>query len=203
MIQSYSKLSLNLHPLRTSVVDVLFSHLRVLVAQYLLCKRLSLLEVNSSNSVNTAIYLLQSSGVGLAPGGWSTGSDERIKTEVEEIEPDFALQAVLDIRNVKYKMRDISKGSGGDSCGYIAQDIQKWLPKSVSTADFTSDHTYRCRGDNDEIVEVRDMLNIDPGKISGALNGAAIKALYAKIQGQAEKIVALQNRLYAIENQGS
>ena len=140
--------------------------------------------VNSTNTAEISVFHLAYTGVGYAPGGWQTGSDERIKEDIKDIDPDFALNAVLKLRHVTFKMRDRPDGEGGwvtgeRSVGYIAQDLEQYLPDAVNTAESSEElHGYRCRGDNNELLVVEGMKSIDPGKAGAALNGAAIKALY-------------------------
>jgi len=169
--------------------------------------------VNADNSANIAVYNLQANGVGLAPGGWQTGSDERIKEDIEEIDPQFALSAVLKLRHVTFKMRDRPDGEGGwikgdRSAGYLAQDLEKYLPEAVSTASNQAKfddkgnqvgYPYMCKADDGSILEIEDMKSVDPGKAAAALNGAAIKALHDMIQKQDEIIAELQKRLKAID----
>ena len=57
-------------------------------------------------------------------GGWTTGSDERIKEDIQDIDPEVALKAVLSLRHVTFKMRDRPDGEGGwvegeRSVGYL------------------------------------------------------------------------------------
>ncbi|HHA1905728.1 TPA: tail fiber domain-containing protein [Enterobacter asburiae] len=140
--------------------------------------------VNSTNTAEISVFHLAYTGVGYAPGGWQTGSDERIKEDIKDIDPDFALNAVLKLRHVTFKMRDRPDGEGGwvtgeRSVGYIAQDLEQYLPDAVNTAESSEGLPgYRCRGDNNELLVVEGMKSIDPGKAGAALNGAAIKALY-------------------------
>ncbi len=140
--------------------------------------------VNSTNTAEISVFHLAYTGVGYAPGGWQTGSDERIKEDINDIDPDFALNAVLNLRHVTFKMRDRPDGEGGwvtgeRSVGYLAQDLEQYLPDAVNTAEISEALPgYRCRGDNNELLVVEGMKSIDPGKAGAALNGAAIKALY-------------------------
>ncbi|MCM7687772.1 tail fiber domain-containing protein [Enterobacter asburiae] len=140
--------------------------------------------VNSTNTAEISVFHLAYTGVGYAPGGWQTGSDERIKEDIKDIDPDFALNAVLKLRHVTFKMRDRPDGEGGwvtgeRSVGYLAQDLEQYLPDAVNTAEISDELPgYRCRGENNELLVVEGMKSIDPGKAGAALNGAAIKALY-------------------------
>lgn len=160
--------------------------------------------INADNTIELSRFQLNTNGVGLAPGGWQTGSDERIKKDIKDIDPDFALKAVLGLRHVTFKMRDKPDGEGGwiegmRSTGYIAQDLEKYLPEAVTTAETESNPPYLCRGDNDETLEIEAMKSIDPGKAGAALNGAAIKALHAIITKQDAIIAELQKRMKAID----
>lgn len=175
--------------------------------------KIQLRMVNNSNSGNLAVFTLLNSGVGLAPGGWQTGSDERIKENIQDIDPDEALQAVLNLRHVTFKMRDTPDGvggwrKGGRSAGYLAQDLEKYLPEAVTTSktpktfDDEGNQTgfpYQCQADDGSIIEIEDMKSVDPGKAAAALNGASIKALYRMLDKQAEIITELQSRMKAID----
>ncbi|MDT8852961.1 tail fiber domain-containing protein [Pantoea dispersa] len=157
--------------------------------------------INADNTAELYRFQFRNDGVGLAPGGWITGSDERIKTDIEDIDPQYALQSVLSLRHVTFRMRDKPDGNGGwvpggKSAGYLAQDLEKYLPEVVGTDD---SYVYTCRGDDDSILQIKGMKNIDPGKAAAALNGAAIKALHAIITKQDAIIAELQNRMKAID----
>lgn len=160
--------------------------------------------VNNTNTSEITLFRLAYNGIGYAPGGWITGSDERIKEDIQEIDPEFALNAVLNLRHVKFKMRDRPDGDGGwvegeRSVGYLAADLEKYLPDAVTTQNQRDEFTYRCRGDNDEIITINDLKSIDPGKAAAALNGSAIKALYSRIENQDAIIEELQKRMKAID----
>jgi hypothetical protein len=162
--------------------------------------------INVDNTSVTADYTLQASGVGLAPGGWQTGSDQRIKEDIKDIDPAFALNAVVNMRHVTFKMRDRPDGEGGwitgeRSAGYLAQDLEKYLPETVSTAKSPAvfdqagnqiGFPYMCKADDGSILEIEDMKSVDPGKAAAALNGAAVKALY-------DRIIELEERLKALD----
>ena len=160
--------------------------------------------VNNTNTSEITLFNLAYTGVGYAPGGWITGSDERIKEDIKEIDPEFALDAVLNLRHVTFKMRDRPDGEGGwvesgRSVGYLAADLEKYLPDAVTTQRQPDEFAYRCRGDNDEIVIVNNLKSIDPGKAAAALNGSAIKALHSRIEKQDAIIAELQSRMKAID----
>ncbi|MDH2121874.1 tail fiber domain-containing protein [Pantoea brenneri] len=158
--------------------------------------------VNADNTSLIADYTMQASGVGISPGGWTTGSDERIKEDIKDVDPEYALDAVLNMRHVTFKMRDIPDGDGGwypgiRSAGFLAQDLRKYVPDVVMDAPEGS--TYSFRGDNNEIVTITDMLSIDPGKAAAALHGPAIKRLYELLQEKDLVIAELQQRMKAID----
>jgi len=158
--------------------------------------------VNADNSAVLADYTLQTTGVALAPNGWITGSDERIKEDIKDVDPEFALNAVIKMRHVTYKMRDKPDGDGGwikgiRSAGYLAQDLRKYLPDVVMEA--SDGASYSFRGEDDKIVTISDMLSIDPGKAAAALHGSAIKRLYELLQEKDSVIAELQSRMKAID----
>ncbi|MEN4605983.1 tail fiber domain-containing protein [Pantoea agglomerans] len=168
--------------------------------------------VTADNSANVAVFELNVNGIGYAPNGWTTGSDERIKRDIKDIDPEKALKSVLSMRNVTFTLRDRPNGAGGwikgdKSAGFLAQDLEKYLPEVVSTAPDAQydsegnrlDYPYQCRGDNDEIVVIENFKSIDPGKAAGALHGAAIKRLYELLQEKDSVIAELQSRMKAID----
>lgn len=158
--------------------------------------------VNADNTAVLADYTLQTTGVALAPNGWITGSDERIKEDIKDVDPEFALNAVINMRHVTYKMRDKPDGDGGwikgiRSAGYLAQDLRKYLPDVVMEA--SDGASYSFRGEDDKVVTISDMLSIDPGKAAAALHGSAIKRLYELLQEKDSVIDELQSRMKAID----
>lgn len=175
--------------------------------------KIQLRMVTTDNGSNLAVFTLQNNGVGLAPGGWQTGSDERIKEDIKDIEPEEALGAVLKLRHVTFKMRDTPDGNGGwregaRSAGYLAQDLEAYLPEAVSTASnpktFDDDGNqtgfpYQCKADDGSVLEIEDMKSVDPGKAAAALHGPAIKRLYELLQEKDSVIAELQNRMKAID----
>jgi hypothetical protein len=73
-----------------------------------------------------AFFSFRNNGVGYAPGGWQTGSDERLKDNITLI-PE-ALAKLTSMRGCTFYRNDLKK----EMAGIIAQDLQAVLPQGVS-----------------------------------------------------------------------
>ena len=60
-------------------------------------------------------------------------SDERVKTEIQTLDPEIALSKLEKIRPVSYKMKE----TGQFTFGFIGQEIEKELPNVVNKSDGT------------------------------------------------------------------
>ena len=65
--------------------------------------------------------------------GMVVTSDERVKTDVQTLDPEIALSKLEKIRPVSYKMKD----TGQFTFGFIGQEIEKELPNVVNKGDGT------------------------------------------------------------------
>jgi len=101
-------------------------------------------------------FSFRNSGIGYSPGGWQTGSDARLKSNVEVI-PD-ALDKIRAIRGCTFHRNDIDS----DMAGVIAQEVQAVLPVGVSNLD-------------------EETLSVDPMAVI-ALLVQAVKELTAKVE---------------------
>jgi hypothetical protein len=60
-------------------------------------------------------------------------SDERVKTDIQTLDPEIALSKLEKIRPVSYKMKD----TGRFTFGFIGQELEKELPNVVNKSDGT------------------------------------------------------------------
>jgi hypothetical protein len=60
-------------------------------------------------------------------------SDERVKTDIQTLDPEIALSKLEKIRPVSYKMKE----TGQFTFGFIGQEIEKELPNVVNKSDGT------------------------------------------------------------------
>jgi hypothetical protein len=98
---------------------------------------------------------------------WNTYSRSKFKKEIEDIDPEWALNIVLNMRHVNF-MWDDGEGDnlGGNipirQVGYLADDVYQYLPST-------------CTTDDDGVAEAVDYAK------ANVVHGPAIKALYNRI----------------------
>lgn len=81
------------------------------------------------NSATTNKFTVRSDGAGfLDAAAWTYGSDATIKENIEYLEPSNCLSLILNAKPAKFDYIDGQKSN----YGYIAQDVQTWLPEAVS-----------------------------------------------------------------------
>ena len=61
-----------------------------------------------------------------------TSSDNRIKTEIEIVNDDEALNMINNLETVKYHYRDPAKKNNIKTIGFLAQDVKDVIPNAVS-----------------------------------------------------------------------
>lgn len=105
----------------------------------------------------------------------NTSSDARLKTDVEPIAPEEALDIVTALEPVRYNWRDQAARGEQREIGLIAQQVQAVAPEVV--------------GENDD-----GMLSLDYARLAALLAGA--------VQAQAAQIDRLEKRLAALEGEG-
>lgn len=108
-------------------------------------------------------YAFSSTGVAYA-ANWSTSSDRRIKTEVEQIKNP--LEAIQKLNGCTFLK------NGLPSAGLIAQDVQEVLPQAV-----TSSGDFKLK----DGTTVKDCLSVDYAALA-CLYVEAIKELAAKVE---------------------
>ncbi len=115
-----------------------------------------------------------------------TSSDRRLKRNIENIEPDTALDKVLKLQGVTYKW-DITHHPfrrGMDNkpeIGFIAQDVQKVLPEVVN-------------------VEKDGYLSLEYGKIM-AVTVEAIKDIWGNVESNQQNIVDIQQDIQEMKEE--
>jgi len=104
---------------------------------------------------------------GIYTGTWGTGSDLRLKTDVQPIENGLA--SALSVETITYKWNEVSENPDKDTTfmGVSAQSVQKVFPTAVM-----EDH--------------RGYLTVDYGRLS-VLALAAIKELSARLDALESK----------------
>jgi hypothetical protein len=110
-------------------------------------------------------------------GDWLANSDQRLKKNINPLDPDLMLQKVLLMKGVSYEWNDSETGydrPGGKQYGFIAQDLQKVWPEKV----FQDEMGYlmTAYGDYDPMVV------------------EAIRSLYYRVKALEEKVQALEGK---------
>lgn len=136
-------------------------------------------------------FRLNNAGYGIAPSGWTTASDERIKDNKEIIQDP--LEKMRLIRGYTWTRKDI-KASG---VGFLAQQVQQVFPDSVMNL---GDTTLK------DGTVVKDTLAPDTTGVAAGLHHEAILALMDKIESleasigvRDSAITELQERLKSID----
>ena len=63
---------------------------------------------------------------------FATSSDNRIKTEIEFVNDDEALNMINNLETVKYHYRDPAKKNNIKTIGFLAQDVKEVIPNAVA-----------------------------------------------------------------------
>jgi hypothetical protein len=129
------------------------------------------------NSAASNKFTVRSDGAGfLDSAAWTYGSDATIKENIEYLEPSNCLSLLLNAKPAKFDYIEGQK----TNYGYIAQDVQKWLPEAVSETP-------------------NGKLGLQDGFIN-AIGTGAIQALHQLIQEQQALITQLTARISALES---
>ena len=128
------------------------------------------------NSAASNKFTVRSDGAGfLDSAAWTYGSDATIKENIEYLEPSNCLSLLLNAKPAKFDYIEGQKAN----YGYIAQDVQKWLPEAVSETP-------------------NGKLGLQDGFIN-AIGTGAIQALHQLIQEQQALITQLQADVAALK----
>ena len=68
------------------------------------------------------------------PSGTVSTSDERIKTEIEDVPDEIALNQILSLETKYYNYKDPHRRQQDKTIGFIAQDVKKIMPIAVKTS---------------------------------------------------------------------
>jgi hypothetical protein len=129
------------------------------------------------NSAASNKFTVRSDGAGfLDSAAWTYGSDATIKENIEYLEPSNCLSLLLNAKPAKFDYIEGQKAN----YGYIAQDVQKWLPEAVSETP-------------------NGKLGLQDGFIN-AIGTGAIQALHQLIEEQQALITTLTARITALES---
>jgi hypothetical protein len=123
-----------------------------------------------------------STGQYMSPGGstWNAISDERLKTNFEDVKPEDAMARVLALKAVSYDMKDANLAREHKHRGFRAQQASKPYPELVSHApatDLTPDGTLGFSYTGPELIT--DLI-------------AAVQLLSSRLEAADAKIHALQ-----------
>jgi len=147
----------------------------------------NILEVNGDASKTTA-------------GSWLANSDGRLKTNIETISEEKALDKILKLRGVTYQWSDHATGykrPEGTQYGFIAQELMQVFPEKVSMDNMGYYQT--AYGDYDAVfVQAFKALN---NKIEALQNdNTQLKEENELLKMKLDKITELELRLEALES---
>jgi hypothetical protein len=128
---------------------------------------------------------------------WQTTSDERVKSNVVDADLQTCYDIVKNLPLKRYKWNDkyLPNVEDHHMLGWIAQDVQKVLPKSIKTHSktFVVGKELETDGDTGEQVEkeitetIDDFLSLDSDQIIKMLFGA-VQALQKEVEELKEKV---------------
>ena len=134
------------------------------------------------------------------PGSWLANSDGRLKTNIETISEEKALDKILKLRGVTYQWNDHTTGykrPEGTQYGFIAQELMQVFPEKVSMDNMGYYQT--AYGDYDAVfVQAFKALN---NKIEALQKeNTQLKEENELLKIKLEKITELELRLEALES---
>ena len=94
----------------------------------------------TSTTALTGAYIAQSQNIGLncayvvKASGFLASSDERIKTNITELDSNTSINYLRNMRPVTYNFKDVLKNSNNLQYGFIAQDIESLIPSASTTS---------------------------------------------------------------------
>jgi hypothetical protein len=103
-------------------------------------------------------YTLDVSGSVGALNGFTTYSDERIKTNIQDIQDDQALQQLRLIQPKTYTYKDVNARGTETVYGFIAQQIRSVLPYSTDLIKNVIPDIYQDGDRVDDVVTLRDSI---------------------------------------------
>lgn len=120
----------------------------------------------ASYGTGSKLWNFNYDGSATSQGAWVNGSDERHKSNIEQVQTPLA--AVLSMRGVTYDIQDGDRG-----VGLIAQDVEKWCPDAVKT--------YGDRKFSDGTV-IENFKFLDTSGVAAAYHTEAIKELFNLVE---------------------
>lgn len=114
----------------------------------------------------TKYWNFYGSGNANAPGSWVNGSDERHKSNIQEVQNPLA--AVLSWRGCTYDKKD-----GDAEVGLIAQDVEKFCPIAVFNIG-------RRTFSDGQVIE--DFKSLNTSGVAAAYHTEAVKALFSLVE---------------------
>ena len=125
-------------------------------------------DVTISTTVNGApgsskYFQFLQAGNAICSGGWGTGSDERIKTNIQRVKG--ALKAVYGWRGATWEQDFNGKSFG---IGLVAQDVEKDCPEAIGRIPELVQSTGKV---------IKDVRTLDAGQVSAAYHTEAIRTL--------------------------
>ncbi len=89
------------------------------------------------HATGSAAYALYCQSVNNANGcggnrAWFNASDERLKDKVVDLRTADGLDAIMQLRPVRYQWKDV-ESAGKEELGFLAQDVEKVFPELVGT----------------------------------------------------------------------
>tara|TARA_R110002074_G_scaffold62680_2_gene150657 strand:+ start:264564 stop:266210 length:1647 start_codon:yes stop_codon:yes gene_type:complete len=134
------------------------------------------------------------------PGSWLANSDGRLKTNIETISEEKALDKILKLRGVTYQWNDHTTGykrPEGTQYGFIAQELMQVFPEKVSMDNMGYYQT--AYGDYDAVfVQAFKALN---SKIEALQkDNTQLKEENEMLKMKLDKITELELRLEALES---
>lgn len=163
--------------------------------------------VNQANTAVITDFTMLNTGQGVSSAGWVAASDERVKNNLKEIDPEIALEAVCSWRDVTWQYADtpaefdedgklLSVVKGAMGVGNIAQDVFKDCPEAIT---ILSEGALYASPEG-EIYSPENQMSLNTTGVAAGFHGASIKALKKRIETQAEVITTLTDRLSRIES---
>jgi hypothetical protein len=139
--------------------------------------------VTTSNvgiATNTPGYTLEVNGTAAKPGGgtWTTSSDERLKENIQDADIDTCYDIIKNLKLRRFKWKDEVEGITDKNVnGWIAQEVEEVLPKSVSTVP--------------ERYGIEDVKFLNSDQIYAAMYGAIQKLIRdkEKLEAQVEELL--------------
>lgn len=130
-------------------------------------------------------FQFMQAGNAICSGGWGTGSDERIKTNIQRVKG--ALKAVYGWRGATWEQDFNGKSFG---IGLVAQDVEKDCPEAIGRIPELVQSTGKV---------IKDVRTLDAGQVSAAYHTEAIRTLVDLLELALTDPVAAKAQIAAIK----